>query len=67
MKEVHYYARYHSPFVVRVGKVAKNTDVFLFLFSADNEKEEIHLHCDHSFHERFKQRDVNVLFSCKPW
>ncbi|XP_068726123.1 uncharacterized protein [Montipora capricornis] len=52
VKEVHYYTRYGYYFVVRVG---------------DNEKEEIHLHCDRSFHERFKQRDVNFLFSCKPW
>ncbi|XP_068691259.1 uncharacterized protein [Montipora foliosa] len=34
---------------------------------ADKEKKEIHLHCDHYFHERFKRGDFNFLFSCKPW
>ena len=30
MKEVYYYTRYHFSVVVRVGKVAKNIDIYLF-------------------------------------
>ena len=64
VNEVIYYCGVY--FVVRVGKVAKNMDIYLFC-SQLTRKRRKHLHCDHSFHERFMQRDFNFLFSCKSW
>ena len=67
VNEVIVYADYHPhTFVVRVGKVAKDIDIYLFC-SQLTRKRRKYIYTNHSFHERFKLEDFSFLFSCKPW